>query len=84
MDTHAVPQSSKPFLVNQTLMVLFLKTTYQQLTLTQFLALQTNSSQISKLQQNERFSPVYHIVMPWVGSGGPGSPRNYPGRFQAA
>ena len=60
MDTHAVPQSSKPFLVNQSPM--------------------TDPSQITKLQQSERFSPVYHIVMPWVGSGGPGSPRNYPER----
>jgi len=38
----------------------------------------TNPQQIASLQRNERFSPVFKVVLPSLGNGGPSSPRIFP------
>ncbi|XP_057371720.1 uncharacterized protein LOC130692593 isoform X1 [Daphnia carinata] len=47
-------------------------------------ALGVDANQISKLQQSERFSPVYKVVLPWLGNSGPSSPRNFPDKGSQA
>jgi len=37
----------------------------------------TDPFEVSLLQQSERFSLVYKIVLPWFGNSGPSSPRNF-------
>ncbi|KAK4019687.1 hypothetical protein OUZ56_001700 [Daphnia magna] len=39
---------------------------------------------ILKLQQSERFSAVYKVVLPWLGNSGPSSPRNFPDKGSQA
>lgn len=83
MDTHAVPNSSQqPFLANSSLVVTHILSKYcvskLHLIMPSFHK-QTDPSEIAILQQNERFSQVYKIILPWLGTSGPSSPRNFPG-----
>lgn len=81
MDTHAVPDSScLPFLLNPALVVCWLVFHFLSVQVVKFLNVtQVDANQISKLQQSERFSPVYKVVLPWLGNSGPSSPRHFPG-----
>jgi len=41
-------------------------------------SLLTDPFEVSLLQQSDRFSPVYKIILPLLGNSGPSSPRNFP------
>ncbi len=83
MDTHAVPNSSQqPFLANSSLVVTHILSKYyvsDSNLIMLYFHKQTDPSEIAILQQNERFSQVYKIILPWIGTSGPSSPRNFPG-----
>ena len=88
MDTHGVPcVTGLSVLANPTLLVcshpVSLSSSLDHSSLILFICLQTNPQQIASLQRSDRFSPVFKVVLPSLGNGGPSSPRIFPGRNMA-